>query len=1763
MPQNFEQKIPNNGMNRDDEARLLGEGESRLIVNLRSGSSEGDNIGALENIKGTTEVNFDLPTGYNKCIGSYGDQTTHTNFFFIYNSLGNHTIYRYIPENRSVRILVQETILNFGEFDFINDIDVIDNLLYWNDEGRNPPRKINFDKADVDDPDFRQVFHWYLGDKYLEDNPSTLDVKISIGQKRYDTPFFDGNFTVNVNQALIEEKDELAQDIASQLNAITVIGTAPITWEAEACGDFVSITITNSYYYRLQAISGLDILPQIVPQNHYQFYIDRTIDVIKYPPHCDIKALIKSNETFERNFIKEKVFQFAARYIYDDNEKSTVNPYSVSIYNKYTCSQFTGDNISNYIELDLSIFPEIFNVEDLQTIKRIELFVKEGQLGLWKSITTLEQYEFVDIADTHFDFYNNFRYSEANPETFPTPFYNVPILTKNQESVKNRVFYGNNLEGYDRLCVNAAIDVEYDDVESRVKPPTYSVSGMLLIRAMFNGGRLGTTGGGSNARQRKHAEFQPIRKDGQDPQLGNVTSGGTADALTVWGGMSEGAGNDPEVFSMAIKTGQILPLDGFTVYLAATDFYAISTQNIGDGDSNVSQNAKGVWQNSGNSDMYALTDRIRDNIQEGNGVGTTAAESAELNSFGEVDGTKVYSRFSIDNVPDGWYTLRVASHLTNQEDLDSPDRTYQKTSANVYQITNLDAEANPASVGNRESAIRGRSELLINVRGGNLPRIKVEVMDMSHASDRGSSKIATGYVCDNDGQNPTATYSNILSDTRVARAAVGFDINPGDVNYNIFTTNARCDGRNAITDHNGYFYYASIEGASLFNPNGSKLSFCNLRSADAPSADYGLQYIAEQFGQSTSNKGENSFMSVAIRVNPNTTSANRVIVKGSIRDNTGIGIPKASLVAIRSAVVNCDLNGDYLFYHYGIRITSAGNPSLDTYLIPVRTSRTCSAFFEENQIYDFGFNYNDWYNGNQAAPNQVSPGLSTPLELEIPFFLGDVSNLVTLNTMKRGWDGQFGLIYYDRGLRDNTVNSIEDLELHIPFYTEKDIDGQQKVGIPIINWEIKHRPPVWATHYQWARTRNNTTGSYFQWITDEVQYADAKTPYNPLPFNQAERIRISIGNIVRYKEQFPTLDLEANPDNVTWRIRFIKDVNGNYFSDYIDLKILEVDSDVLVVENTLELGEIFPGTLMEIYNESLEIEGKLFYEFGECFEIGTYDNGNRYHKGLTQDQDPINPITTPAKGTFRTGDAYYRLRGVPDVPSNTPAYIDDDGVSDFYKSEVESIGRPNGINPDYSQKWKPSQIRHGGKYVPDSNINNISNFFSSDFQPLPISYGAIHKLQVASNVLLSIHEFRWVSNYIEEGIMRKQDGNSELVASTKVFDSFRAAKARAGTINQESVSEYKGNVYAWDMNKGAINKYGADGVSEASNYKMFDYFSDKAKLILNKMSQGTTPMKVIGVFDPKHDEYIVSFSELRTSPITENPGDGGVRNTVSFEINDASIISAATDETLYSVIAEKDSGSNILFDVSETPDLTEVQVDNQEGSKGILRVKIKDESGSIKEIARLEPGQGIAGLDASGQDIVPKPRSTDRAPSTSPQGELLVKGETLAFSEKFNKWTTFYSFRPEMFGIIDLEMIGFTEGKLWIHNDNETRNNFYGVQYTSILETVFNTMPSKVKVFDAISAESYHAWSVPSAKTPNGMETEVIAQRFVKKEDGYYAPMMRNKNDPRFATPIEAIINGAKLRDRTAQVTFENADTNEVVLFSVSMIATISERHNK
>ena len=118
---------------------------------------------------------------------------------------------------------------------------------------------------------------------------------------------------------------------------------------------------------------------------------------------------------------------------------------------------------------------------------------------------------------------------------------------------------------------------------------------------------------------------------------------------------------------------------------------------------------------------------------------------------------------------------------------------------------------------------------------------------------------------------------------------------------------------------------------------------------------------------------------------------------------------------------------------------------------------------------------------------------------------------------------------------------------------------------------------------------------------------------------------------------------------------------------------------------------------------------------------------------------------------------------------------------------------------------------------------------------------------------------------------------------------------------------------------------------------------------------------------------------------------------------------------------------------------------------------------------------------------------------------------TLSYSPSVKGWPSFYSFVPEQMIGMNSYFYSFDGGNLYRHNTNETRNNFYGVQYTSKITAVVNDAPSQVKVFKTISLESNSSWD--TTITGDLTTGYIDSNWFSLKEGDYFAYIRRNVND--------------------------------------------------
>jgi hypothetical protein len=178
--------------------------------------------------------------------------------------------------------------------------------------------------------------------------------------------------------------------------------------------------------------------------------------------------------------------------------------------------------------------------------------------------------------------------------------------------------------------------------------------------------------------------------------------------------------------------------------------------------------------------------------------------------------------------------------------------------------------------------------------------------------------------------------------------------------------------------------------------------------------------------------------------------------------------------------------------------------------------------------------------------------------------------------------------------------------------------------------------------------------------------------------------------------------------------------------------------------------------------------------------------------------------------------------------------------------------------------------------------------------------------------------------------------------------------------------------------------------------------------------------------------------------------------------------------------------------------------------------------------------------------------------------ETVDNSVTLAFYEgdKDKKWTSHYSYSPEMMIKFVNSFFCLKNGALWLQNSNEVRNNFFGVQYTSQIQFYDNLNPTTHKLYYSMRVEANTRWFCPNSGdislTPvlgrqSGMASRLKRNNFQNYQGSFFADFMRNYLDSRFIDPENALFNGEPLRGRVMELNMTNDDTTEAILVEIDV----------
>ena len=389
-------------MNKDLDARIIPNGEYRDAKNISVSTSEGADVGALENIRGNFNLtDFGLTDNNLEVIGTAIDESKNRIYFFITNfndstsdnlSLaaidsvidGDFTIngpkhciaYCEIPYQEDSQlnsnsithdILVEGSFLNFSKSNYISS-NILEDFLFFTDN-RNQPRKINIETAIA--------------------NPRTYYTRedhISVAKYAPYTPI---SFLNDVSSPSVSTlKNELdywlpAIFVAPAYVYTTNAASVLVFDQANIYGSITNLPYANGRYASPQEHFGNNIRPlriyRIDDENtNYAYVKDMSITVVNGKVEIDLyqnfnqvtgqaSGLINDigsvlgwttgefaieipNPHYNINFagdielLREKFVKFSYRFKYDDDEYSLLAPFSQHAFVPKQYGYFIGND---------------------------------------------------------------------------------------------------------------------------------------------------------------------------------------------------------------------------------------------------------------------------------------------------------------------------------------------------------------------------------------------------------------------------------------------------------------------------------------------------------------------------------------------------------------------------------------------------------------------------------------------------------------------------------------------------------------------------------------------------------------------------------------------------------------------------------------------------------------------------------------------------------------------------------------------------------------------------------------------------------------------------------------------------------------------------------------------------------------------------------------------------------------------------------------------------------------------------------------------------------------------------------------------------------------------------------------------------------------------------------------------------------------------------------------------------------------------------
>ena len=448
-------------MNQDLDDRLIPPGQYRSAQNVAISRSQGEDVGALENIEGNNLIaNSDLASISHLDVIGYFVDTSQNNVYLFYTdyidtstgvisnfapSTANCFIYRFNNEgNGTFTKLVEGSFLNFSKNSPIYGISMIEDLLFFTDY-RNQPRKINVTTAAGDNAYYQNEDQISVA-KFAPVNPVRF-VDMAYNNKLKSTISNPSQefLPISMSSTTVAPVGSVTTATFTAINGTTyvpTIGSKIISQSNANLNGKIVLTATST------AVTFTGAVTLVVGD-----------DISFAQPNPDYD----SSWSGDPDYVKDRFIRFSYRFKFDDGEYSIMAPFSQSCFVPKQSGYFIlNDDEQTYrstvvsfmennaTQVDLNIEMPYANIETNLKVTEVEILYKESDQIAIKSVESIP----ITAVNTNMSGNANnniftYKYLSTKPykvlpEDQTTRVYDkVPVRAFSQETSSNRIIYGN------------------------------------------------------------------------------------------------------------------------------------------------------------------------------------------------------------------------------------------------------------------------------------------------------------------------------------------------------------------------------------------------------------------------------------------------------------------------------------------------------------------------------------------------------------------------------------------------------------------------------------------------------------------------------------------------------------------------------------------------------------------------------------------------------------------------------------------------------------------------------------------------------------------------------------------------------------------------------------------------------------------------------------------------------------------------------------------------------------------------------------------------------------------------------------------------------------------------------------------------------------------------------------------------------------------------------------------------------------------------